>query len=195
MFPIPSDYLSVEMGAPSETPSAPPPQQQQPAVSLPPVSLPPVSLPPGWRPPGPFGDAWRPPGGLWVRPVGPPASLPELHRLANGHGLVTSAGSGISGGVGEEERLADRLEDIMNGSGGGPERRGAKRPLESGEESDAAMELRRLEHECKMRLLRREAECMAARHALEMQVLEQQREFWSEALKKTRRGATMPFGL
>ena len=170
MFPIPSDYLAVEMGAPAQQPPA-------------------VSVPAGWRPPAPFGDTWRPPGGLWVRPVGPPAALPDLHRLANGHGLATSTASG--GGDGAEERL----EGLTNGASAGPERRGAKRPLEPPDESEAALELRRLEHECRMRLLRREAECMAVRHALEMQVLEQQREFWNEALKKTRRSATRSFGL
>lgn len=112
----------------------------------------------------------------------PPAALPDLHRLVNGH----AGGVGGVGGVATSVAAALRPPEAAEPPpAAAAERRGVKRPA-AAPAADCELELRRVEHEYKMRLLKREAEFLEARHRLEMQVLQQQSQFWGEALHRSR---------
>ena len=193
MYPvIPSDYLSVEMSSPSpqqaQTQQQTQTQQQQQPQQPPPVPAL-VPTPQQAAQMASFAEQWRAAAAnLWT-----PPGLPELHRLVNGSGP----------GAGPAAAAAHRLSALATArprpvpvvpEPPTAERRGVKRPPPDSEQTE--LELRRLEHEYKMRLLRQEAECLEARHALQMQVLEQQRAFWREALARTRRGESgLPLGM
>ncbi|XP_043233334.1 uncharacterized protein LOC122387298 [Amphibalanus amphitrite] len=207
---IPSDYLAVEMRStsPQQQQTQQTPQQNQqtqqqaqqqnqhqqqaqhqplpPQPSMVPTSQQAAHL-------ATLAEQWRAAAGLWT-----PPGLPELHRLVNGGGAAHSqaaAAAAAALGQGLSALATSRPRPVPSvPEPAGAERRGTKRP--AGDPETAELELRRLEHEYKMRLMRQEAEQMEARHALQMQVLEQQRAFWSEALARVRRGEpTMPFGM
>ena len=174
VFPvIPSDYLSVEMSSPSpQTQTKPPP-----VPGLVPTSQQAAQM-------ASLAEQWRVAAGLWT-----PPGLPELHRLVNGHSAgpgpaAAAIGQGLSALATARPRPVPIPPEPATA-----ERRGTKRPPP--ESAESSLEMRRLEHEYKMRLLRQEAEFLETRHALQMQVLEQQRAFWSEALARSRRGETV----
>ncbi|XP_037087877.1 uncharacterized protein LOC119108410 [Pollicipes pollicipes] len=73
MYPIPSDYLSVELGAPP----APAPSQQQPQPQPQPQPQRQPAIAPNSV--ASLAEQWRAAAGLWT-----PPGLPDLHRLVNG---------------------------------------------------------------------------------------------------------------
>lgn len=108
----------------------------------------------------------------WLRSLA--SVIPPLHPLTG------SLSSVLKDRLGDHPTSADSLTN------GASKVRSGKRVACDSEGSENPQELRKTEHEFRMRLLRQEAEFMEAKHRLEMEVLEHQRVFWREALKRAR---------